>query len=184
MCDWSAQRAKQSIATQSNQSSGTVGLHASICHRELRHEAFARVSKTIFSTSRTIELIPSRQVEFSPLAKYTFEAVDALDTTDLEYTRIVNGWFLDYFGMPHWKTSLHPWINVMNMEGKWAVIPGDGTASATFITTQDLGRFIGRLIDAPVWDKESTIVGNEMEFNKLIALAEEIRGALLRTNMR
>lgn len=72
----------------------------------------------------------------------------------------------------------------MSMEGKWAVVPGDGTASATFITTQDLGRFIGRLIDAPVWDKESTIVGNEMEFNKLIALAEEIRGALLRTNMR
>ena len=72
----------------------------------------------------------------------------------------------------------------MSMEGKWAVVPGDGTASATFITTQDLGRFIGRLIDAPVWDKESTIVGNEMDFNKLIALAEEIRGALLILNMR
>lgn len=64
----------------------------------------------------------------------------------------------------------------MSMEGKWAVVPGDGTASATFITTQDLRRFIGRLMDAPVWDKESTIVGNEMEFKKLIALAEEIRG--------
>jgi len=72
----------------------------------------------------------------------------------------------------------------MSMEGKWAVAPGDGTASATFITTQDLGRFIGRLMDASVWDKESTIVGNEMEFNKLIALAEEIRGRSYRARKK
>lgn len=72
----------------------------------------------------------------------------------------------------------------MSMEGKWAVVPGDGTASATFITTQDLGRFIGRLMDAPVWDKESTIVGNETEFNKLIALAEEIRGRSYRARKK
>lgn len=64
------------------------------------------------------------------------------------------------------------------MEGKWAIVPGDGTASAAFITTQDLGRFVGKLMDAPVWEKESTIVGNEMQFNKLVALAEEIRGEL------
>ena len=68
------------------------------------------------------------------------------------------------------------------MKGKWAVVPSNGTASATFITAQDLGRFVGRLMDASVWDKESTIVGNELQFNKLIALAEEIRGELHRVN--
>lgn len=90
---------------------------------------------------------------------------------------------MDYFGMPHSKTPLHPWINILSMEEKWAVVPGDGTASATFITTQDLGRFIGRLMDAPVWDKESTVVGNEIQFNKLVALAEKIRGELYCPNM-
>jgi hypothetical protein len=110
------------------------------------------------------------------LAKYTFEAINALEKTDLEYTRIVNGWFLDYYGMPYWKTSLHPWINILNMEERWAVIPGDGTAKATFITTQDLGRYVARLMDMPVWEKESTITGNEMQFNDLLALAEKIRG--------
>ena len=69
------------------------------------------------------------------------------------------------------------------MEGKWAVVPGDGTASATFITTQDLGRFVGRLMDAPMWDKESTVVGNEIQFNKLVELAEEIRGKLYKAAM-
>lgn len=120
-------------------------------------------------------MIP-RHIHINPLAKYTFEAVDALEKTDLEYTRIVNGWFLDYYGMPHWETPLHPWINILNMEDKWAVIPGDGTAKATFITTQDLGRFVGRLVAASVWDKESNVVGNEICFNDLLALAEKIRG--------
>ena len=121
-------------------------------------------------------LIVTRHIDINPLAKYTFEAIDALDNTDLEHTRVVNGWFLDYYGMPHWKTSLHPWINILNMDEKWAVVPGDGTASATFITTQDLGQFIGRLMDAPVWNKESTIIGNEIQFNELVAKAEKIRG--------
>lgn len=62
------------------------------------------------------------------------------------------------------------------MEQKWAIIPGDGTARATFITTQDLGRFLGRLMDADAWDKESTIVGNEMRFSDLLDLAGKIRG--------
>lgn len=120
----------------------------------------------------------TRHININPLAKYTFEAIDALEKTDLEYTRVVNGWFLDYYGMPHWETSLHPWINILSMRDKWAVVPGDGTAEATFITTQDLGRFIGRLMDAPAWDHESTIVGNEMRFNDLLLLAEKIRGEL------
>jgi hypothetical protein len=117
-----------------------------------------------------------RHIEINLLAKYTFKAIDALEKTNLEYTRVVNGWFLDYYGMPHWETSLHPWINILNVEERWAVIPGDGTATATFITTQDLGRFVGRLMDVPVWETESTITGNEMTFNDLLALAEEFRG--------
>jgi hypothetical protein len=125
----------------------------------------------------------SRHININPLAKYTSEAIDALEKTDLEYTRVVNGWFLDYFGMPHWKTSLHPWFNILSMEDKWADVPGDGTASATLITTQDLGRFVGRLMDAPAWDKESTVVGNEIQFNKLVALAEVIRGKLYIINI-
>jgi hypothetical protein len=69
-------------------------------------------------------------------------------------------------------------MNMPNIGDKWAVIPGDGTARATFVTMQDLGHFVGRLMDAPVWDKESTIARNEIEFNELLLLAERIRGRL------
>ncbi|KAI9155679.1 NAD(P)-binding protein [Paramyrothecium foliicola] len=117
-----------------------------------------------------------KHISTNPLARYTFEAIEALEKTSLQYTRIVNGWFIDYYGMPHWKTYLHPWINILSMENKWAAIPGDGSAKATFITTQDMSRFVAHLMDAPEWDKESCIVGNEMSFNDLLRSAEEARG--------
>jgi hypothetical protein len=97
-----------------------------------------------------------------------------LNETDLEYTRIANGWFLDYYGMPHWKTYLNPWINVINMEKRWAVVPGDGTAKANFITTQDMARFAARLMDLKSWSPITSIVAQTMSFNELVAMAEKV----------
>jgi hypothetical protein len=57
-------------------------------------------------------------IDITPLGKCTFEAMDSLEKTDLENSRVVNRWFLDYNGMPHWETSLHPWINILIMEEK------------------------------------------------------------------
>ncbi|KAK7227570.1 hypothetical protein V2G26_015573 [Clonostachys chloroleuca] len=116
-------------------------------------------------------------IELNPLAKYTFQAVDELEKTSLEYTRIANGWFLDYYGMPHWKTTLHPWINVLNMEQKWAVIPGDGSAKASFITTQDMAKFLARMMDLEKWTKVTLILGETISFKDLLQLAEEVRGS-------
>ncbi|RMJ18542.1 hypothetical protein BHE90_000414 [Fusarium euwallaceae] len=115
-------------------------------------------------------------IELSPLARYTFEAIDELEKTQLTYTRIANGWFLDYYGMPHWKTHLEPWINVMNVEKKWAVIPGDGSVKASFITSQDMSRFVARLMDLEKWSKVSPIFANTLSFSELVEMAEKARG--------
>ncbi|PTD06915.1 hypothetical protein FCULG_00005724 [Fusarium culmorum] len=70
-----------------------------------------------------------------PTERFVISSFDALHMKEdveiapcLVYTRIANGWFLDYYGMPHWKTNLEPWLNVLNMESKWAAIPGDGVS--------------------------------------------------------
>ncbi|KAI8650067.1 NmrA domain-containing protein [Fusarium sp. Ph1] len=119
-------------------------------------------------------------IELSPLARYTFEAIDELGKTQLTYTRIANGWFLDYYGMPHWKTHLEPWINVMNVEKKWAVIPGDGSVKASFITSQDMSRFVARLMDLEKWNKVSPIFANTLSFSELVEMAEKARGCKFR----
>lgn len=120
----------------------------------------------------------SRYMDTTPLAKYTFEAIDALEETGLTYTRIANGWFLDYYGMPHWRTHLHPWINIVNMEKKWAIIPGDGSTKANFITTQDMAKFVARLMDLDEWSPVTSIVANTLSFNQLVEMAEKARGRL------
>ncbi|KZL71540.1 NmraA like family protein [Colletotrichum tofieldiae] len=120
------------------------------------------------------------QISHYPLAQYAFEAIDELEQTNLEYTRVVNGFFLDYYGMPHYKTHLQPWINFINLEKKWAVIPGDGSAKANFITSQDMAKYIARLMDLSNWSKVSSIVAETLSISELLALAEETRGSSFR----
>ncbi|CAI6094927.1 unnamed protein product [Clonostachys chloroleuca] len=115
-----------------------------------------------FIVSAYDKLQVPEHASLTPRVKYTLDAQGGLEITDLSYTRVVNGLFFDYYGMPHRKTSLHPWLNVVNVEKRWAVIPGDGSAKADFITSQDLGTFIGRLMDLDHWDRVSSTVSNTM----------------------
>ncbi|KXH35180.1 hypothetical protein CNYM01_10080 [Colletotrichum nymphaeae SA-01] len=140
-----------------------------------------KASNTSNSTRRFIvsayDMLHTRdQISHYPLAQYAFEAIDELDKTDIEYTRVVNGFFLDYFGMPHYKTHLHPWVNFVNLEKKWAVIPGDGSARANFITTQDMAKYIARLVGLDKWSKVSSIVAQNHSISEILELAEKTRG--------
>ncbi|RGP67722.1 hypothetical protein FSPOR_5912 [Fusarium sporotrichioides] len=128
-------------------------------------------------TNPTSTNLKHRDIELSPLSRYTFEAIDVLEKTGLAYTRIANDWFLDYYGMPYWKSNLEPWINVLNMKSKWAAIPGDGSVQASFITSQDMSRFVARLMDIEEWDKISAIRGVTHSFDELVQIAEKARGA-------
>lgn len=81
--------------------------------------------------------------------------------------------------MPYWETYLHPWINIVNVEQKWAVIPGDGSAEAHFITTQDMARFVARLQDLELWSDVTFIAGDKVSLQKLVEIAEEARSKFL-----
>ncbi|KAK1147810.1 hypothetical protein N8T08_000323 [Aspergillus melleus] len=111
-----------------------------------------------------------------PAAKWQFDALNALEKTGLEYTRVVNGFFLDYYGMPHWPTHLKPWTNSVSVAGKWAVIPGDGTSKGTFITSQDMAKFVARMMDLQKWSALTSIVGEELTFLQITEIAEKVRG--------
>ncbi|VTT57826.1 unnamed protein product [Fusarium fujikuroi] len=88
--------------------------------------------------SSTTERFVISSFDMLHVKEYTFEAINELEKTNLIYTRIANGWFLDYYGMPHWKCNLEPWINIINMKSKWAIIPADGNIQASFLTSQDM----------------------------------------------
>ncbi|KAI9900140.1 hypothetical protein N3K66_004402 [Trichothecium roseum] len=116
-------------------------------------------------------------IGLNPLARYTYEALDLLEAeTSLVHTRIACGWFADYYGVPHYPSHLHPWINVVNMAKCRAIVPGDGSGRADFITTQDMAAYVARLMDLEQWQKVSNITGDTMSLNELVHLAEETRG--------
>lgn len=94
----------------------------------------------------------------------------------MEYTRVANGWFSDYYGMPHWKSYLHSWVNVLDMSKTWAAVPGDGSAEATFITTQDMAKCVARIMDMDEWPKVCCLASETLSFNELVKLAEDARG--------
>ena len=66
------------------------------------------------------------------------------------------------------------------MERAWAVVPGDGTAKANFITSQDMSRFIARLMDTESWDEVSSIVVETLSIEEVVRLAEDVRGMSLK----
>jgi len=155
---------------------GVLFASASQAQLNLIQAADASCTTTRFILSSFESMHTKDQAATNPFAAHVFDAIAAIEKTNLEYTRIVNGWFLDYYGMPHWPTHLHPWNSIVNVAEKWAVIPGDGTGEATFITTRDLARFISGLLHLSNWEEVTCIAGDTVSFNALLELAQKVRG--------
>lgn len=108
--------------------------------------------------------------------KFKFDAVEELKKTNLEWTRFHNGYFLDYYGLPHVK-SYQPNISfVMDMQSKVAAIPGDGNTPVVFTYTYDVAKFVVASLDLPKWDDEFFVIGDKLTWNEFVRLAEETRG--------
>ncbi|KAE8130896.1 hypothetical protein BDV38DRAFT_39282 [Aspergillus pseudotamarii] len=121
-------------------------------------------------------LFKEEHIPMIPTAKWALAATRAAEESSLEYTRVVNGLFLDYYGLPHWRSHLKPWVNAVNVARKWAVLPGDGTTKMNFITSQDMARFVARLMDLAKWSPVSFIAGQTASFKDILQLAERARG--------
>lgn len=102
--------------------------------------------------------------------------MDLLETTDLEWTLVVNGIFLDYYAMPHIKTTLQPNVMVLDIQNRSAAVPGSGDVPVTFTYSYDVVRFIAALLDMPRWSKESRIIGDTVTWNEFVRMAEEVTG--------
>nr|XP_036589052.1 nmrA-like family protein [Colletotrichum truncatum]KAF6800694.1 nmrA-like family protein [Colletotrichum truncatum] len=104
----------------------------------------------------------------------------ALKKTNLEYIRISIGFFSDYWGMPRVKSNLKPFHWFLNMERGLAVIPGSGDDVFTVTYSEDLGRAIVALVNSEErWPKEGILRGDTISVNKLVSIAEKIRGSKL-----
>ncbi|KAJ5949581.1 hypothetical protein N7454_001165 [Penicillium verhagenii] len=115
-----------------------------------------------------------------PSIKFWLDAADRLKNSTLKYTRVIPGFFMDYWGMPRVQTNLHPYVFGINIAKREAAIPGDGNDVICMTYTQDMAYYVIKALDLDVWPEFSVIVGDEVTYNQILSMAEEITGTKFR----
>ncbi|KAL2830613.1 hypothetical protein BDW59DRAFT_141196 [Aspergillus cavernicola] len=124
-----------------------------------------------YSFIQTEDLLP-----LDPSIKYFLDAANLLKTTNLQSTRVIPGFFMDYWGMPHVASNLQHITFGVDMASCQAVIPGDGNDVIGMTYTCDMAIFIARLLEVQEWEEFSVVVGDEVTYNQLVRIGEEVRG--------
>ncbi|EKV16009.1 NmrA-like [Penicillium digitatum] len=124
-----------------------------------------------FSFVQTAELLP-----IDPSIQYWLDAADRLKASGLQYTRIIPGFFMDYWGMPHVQTHLQPFTFGVDIFSGTAAIPGDGNNVICMTYTYDMAIYLAKALELDEWPEFSVIVGDEVTYNQVLGMAEEFTG--------
>ncbi|KFA50129.1 hypothetical protein S40293_06402 [Stachybotrys chartarum IBT 40293] len=112
---------------------------------------------------------------YFPPAAIKVSFLEALESTSLEWTTIVNGYFLDYYGAPKVKTYMPPMALAIDLASNVAAIPGSGDVPVVFTHTFDIGKFVAALLMKDKWEKESFIIGDKVTLNEFVKVAEDVK---------
>lgn len=112
--------------------------------------------------------------------KYHTMARRELEKTQLEYTYIYCGMFMDYFGLPYFSSDMRALYTTFDLKHGMAVLPGDGTALMAVTYTADIARLVARSLSIPEWPRVLYIAGEVINGNDLVALAQRVLGEKLR----
>ena len=115
-------------------------------------------------------------VAIFPPAKGKIDTIAALEASSLEYTSILNGYFIDYFALPKVPSYMPPLAVVADIANNFAAIPGSGDVPVVFTHTWDISKFVAAYVQKPTWEKEAYIIGGKATWNEFIAIAEEAKG--------
>ncbi|KAL8826298.1 MAG: hypothetical protein Q9170_007455 [Blastenia crenularia] len=96
---------------------------------------------------------------------------------NLEYTMVYNGYFMDYFGMPHCQSHMLPEIPYIDIAAAKAAIPGTGDEKVSLTYTKDVAKLVRKLVESEErWPVQTLIAGDVVTFNGILEAAEQARG--------
>jgi hypothetical protein len=112
-----------------------------------------------------------------PSNAFRDESIAALRKSGLEWTHFVNGFFLDYYGMPHVETYLTPVVFVVDIANKTAALPGStGDEKITLTYTKDLAKFVVAALGLSKWHEEFHCYSEQTTYGHVVRVAEEVIG--------
>ncbi|KAE9570190.1 hypothetical protein CGMCC3_g13791 [Colletotrichum fructicola] len=112
-------------------------------------------------------------------AEYKVETLEKLKSTQMEYTRFISGFLMDYYGYPAVPCPVLPLAVVLDVENCQAAIPTDGNSPVTLTHSETIGRFVAASLDLPRWPKKALIIGDTLTWNQALEIAEEARGTMI-----
>ncbi|KAF2865011.1 hypothetical protein BDV95DRAFT_588020 [Massariosphaeria phaeospora] len=113
---------------------------------------------------------------FHPAAKYFLDAADALRASHLNFTRVILGWTLDHYGMPHVQSHMKPFKYVLDFDNHRAALPGDGETPVTFLHSADLAKYVAAMLKQDSWPETSAFVADRMSWKEMVRVAEWVTG--------
>jgi hypothetical protein len=111
-----------------------------------------------------------------PSVKGKLLAAEKLKSSNLEYTLVSNGFFMDYYGLPKVKSYLQPFVFAVDIANNAAAIPGSGNVPVVFTHTFDVAQCVAALVGEEEWNERTIIIGDKLTWNDLVALGETVRG--------
>ncbi|CAG9954369.1 unnamed protein product [Clonostachys rosea f. rosea IK726] len=99
-----------------------------------------------------------------------------LEKTQLEFTYIYPGMFMDYFAMPNLETHLRELCIVIDNTNRVAYVPGDGEAKMAMTYTKDVARYTALALEMQTWPRVLTTTASTLTINQLVALIEKNLG--------
>ncbi|KAL2682812.1 hypothetical protein Neosp_007267 [[Neocosmospora] mangrovei] len=97
-----------------------------------------------------------------PTVRYAIKSVDALRRSSLEFTGFANGFFMDYWGMPHIPSNLWAYTWAIDIANKRAAIPGTGDDVLSLTYSVDVAKFVVRTLESSdKWPETSIVSGLE-----------------------
>ncbi|KAN0077418.1 NAD(P)-binding protein [Elaphomyces granulatus] len=113
---------------------------------------------------------------YDAIAAYALKATvwDAVQASGLEYTRFVNGIWMNLWGLgaPRSETEALAGYSgppfLIDLKARTALIPNDGSQNVVFTNMRDIGNFVAASLDRPHWEPESRIVGNKLSYGAQI----------------
>lgn len=125
-------------------------------------------------TNRRIRL--NSLLPIDPSIQFWLDAANRLKGSSLKYTRVIPGFFMDYWGMPHVKTNLQPYRFGIDISSRIAAIPGDGNDVICMTYTYDMAQYMIKALDLDEWPEFSVVVGDQITYNQILAIVENILG--------
>ncbi|KAF2450150.1 NAD(P)-binding protein [Karstenula rhodostoma CBS 690.94] len=110
-----------------------------------------------------------------PLAQGKLQSLARLNNTDLDWTAIYPGLFMEYVteGLP---TTLTLMTIMLDMKHNAAALPNKGDAKITLTYSRDIAKYISKLLTLSTWERAYFIVGDVKSWNEIVAAAETGKG--------